>query len=124
MTRGVDLFLAYLEAIYWRKRDAGELQDCSSHNAVFRQRGYWKEKNPRQNTSRDRYNGSGLVKQLGTLEADLSGLGLGPEYCAAVRRKVIQDRSDDRSLLVYAAALRRTLNAKRAKLTLGNNNPF
>ena len=111
--RHVDLFLAYAEAVYWFGVDAGRLQPAGDPNAVFRQRGYWANKNPRSNTSRDRFNGSSLASRVADLEAALAELGLGASYCAAIRQKVIQGCNDDRSLRIYCAALRRTLDAKR-----------
>jgi hypothetical protein len=111
--RGLDLALAYFEAIFWRRVDAGELPAPCRPNAVFRQRGYWGHKNRRQETSRDRFNASNLAQEVSALESSLHQLGFGPSYCAAIRSKIIQGRTDDYSLHLYKAALRRTLAANR-----------
>jgi hypothetical protein len=110
--RHLDQLLAYFEAIHWRAVDARTLQPSCSAAAVFRQRGYWAAKNTRQETSRDRYNGFNLAQAVADLEAQLATLGFGPEYCAGIRLKAAQDRTDARGLHLYRAALKRTLNAK------------
>jgi len=104
--RGVDLALAYFEAIHWRKVDAGELPPPCSPGAVFHQRSYWKQKNPSGNTSRDRYNSGHVAQPVADLEQSLKQLGCGPGYCAAIRAKV---GTND---YAYMAALRRTIAAK------------
>jgi hypothetical protein len=111
--RGVDLALGYFEAIFWRKVDAGDLQPSRSAKAVFRQRGFWARRNTRQETSRDRYNHSSVSQQVSGLELALAELGFNSSYCAAIRRKVTNGRTDDRSLWLYSAALHRTLKAKQ-----------
>ena len=40
-SRQIEKLMAYLEAIYWRKADAGQLQAAGGRAAVFKQRGYW-----------------------------------------------------------------------------------
>lgn len=115
--RHLDLALAYLEAIHWRKVAAGELQPCCKCNAVFRQRGCWAAKNTRQETSRDRYTGTNLGRDIADLEAALRGLGFGPGYCAAIREKVTRGRTDAHAQHLYKAALERTLRAKQNKFT-------
>lgn len=112
--RHVDLLLAYFEAIHRREVEAGRLQPARNPNAVFRKKGYWAEKNPSRNTSRDRYTASHAGGAIAQLEAALAGLGCGAAYCAAIRNKVTQGRSDARAMYAYGAALERTLKAKRA----------
>lgn len=111
--RALDIALAYFEAIYWRKVDAGALQPSGSASAIFRQRAYWASKNTRQETSRDRYNRANLGDAITSLEQDLAALGFGPKYCTGIRRKTIQDKTDPHALAIYHAALLRTLRAKR-----------
>jgi hypothetical protein len=111
--RHMDVALAYFEAICWRKVDAGELPQPCSSNAVFRQRHYWANKNPRGETSRDRYNGSSIAQEVSRLESEIEELGCGPNYCAAIRARVTHGRNDDFYLHLYKAALQRTLTAKQ-----------
>jgi hypothetical protein len=114
--RHLDVALAYLEAIHWRKVDAGTLQPCRKAAAVFRQRGHWAGKNTRQETSRDRYARRNVGHEVADLETALGGLGFGPGYCAAIREKVTHGRTDAHALHLYRAALERTLRAKRNQL--------
>jgi hypothetical protein len=111
--RHLDLFLAFAEAVHWFGVDAGTLQPSGGPNAIFQLRDYWKNKNPRSNTSRDRFNGQSLGSRVADLEAALAQLGFDASYCAAIRKKVIGGANDDRSLRIYCAALQRTLDAKR-----------
>jgi hypothetical protein len=113
--RHCDLALAYFEAIFWRAVDAAELQPSCKPDAVFKQRGYWAQKNTRQGTSRDRYAASNVNREVVALERELGGLGFGPGYCASIRVKVTEGRTDVHSLHAYRAALQRTLRAKRNK---------
>jgi hypothetical protein len=128
--RHCDLVLAYFEAIYWRKVDAGELQAACKPNAVFQQRRYWAQKNTRQESSRDRYAAASVTKTIADLEGALAALGFGAAYCASIRATVTEDRTDPRSLHVYKAALQRTLRAKQKKtqqfteLASVNSQPF
>lgn len=115
--RHVDLALAYFEAIYWRAVDAGLLKPNCNPNAVFRQRGYWAQKNPRNHTSRDRYVAAELGGEIAALEAGLASLGYGPTYCASIRERVTQDTPAPQADRLYKAALQRTLRAKRAKIS-------
>lgn len=110
--RHLDKALAYFEAIMWCAVDAGKLQPACSATAVFRQRDYWRAKNTRQETSRDRFNDLYLPSEIAALEAQLAALGYGETYCAGIRAKVIGGRGDDHSLYLYRAALTRTLKAK------------
>jgi hypothetical protein len=114
--RGVDLALAYFEAIFWRKVDAGELQPSGKADAVFRQRGYWAAKNRSGSTSRDRWTRSHTIDAAAALEGDLEQLGCSPAYLAAIRAKVVGNRTGPAAEFAYQAALRRTLAAKRKKL--------
>jgi hypothetical protein len=115
--RHCDVALAYFEAIYWRKVDAGALQPSGRADAVFRQRGYWAGKNTRQETSRDRYTGTNLGREITALETPLSVLGFGPGYCAAIREKVTHGRTDAHAWHPYKAALARTLRAKQNRFS-------
>jgi hypothetical protein len=115
--RHVDLALAYLEAIFWRAVDAGELPMPCSPDAVFRQRGYWAAKNPAGHTSRDRFTGRNIEQEISELEGQLHALGFGAEYCAAIRSNATRDRSDAHALHLYRTALSRTLQAKARQRT-------
>ncbi len=117
--RHIDLALAYFEAIYWRKVDAAELQPPCKPDTVFQQRGYWARKNPRQDTSRDRYSATAVSQSIAALETALATHGLGPGYCAAIRRNVTQGRGDAHAMHCYKAALQRTLSAKERKISSG-----
>jgi len=114
--RHLDVALAYLEAIYWRKVDQGELQPACKPDAVFRQRGYWAGKNTRQETSRDRHNGVNVDEGIRALESALQQLGYGSAYCATIREKVTDGRTDPHAQHLYRAALERTLKAKQRQL--------
>ena len=116
--RGVDLTLAYFEAIFWRKVDASELQPSGRPDAVFRQRSFWKVKNPSGNTSRDRYARQHPRDDITALESQLEQLGCGRAYCAAIRDRINGggDRTGAELDYAYKAALQRTLAAKRKKL--------
>jgi hypothetical protein len=111
--RQLDIALAYFEAIHWRKVDAGVLPARGKPDAVFRQRCFWAAKNTNTETSRDRYTGQNLDREIVGLEAQLQALGFGQAYCEAVRRKVAHGRADARGAHLYCVALKRTLAAKR-----------
>lgn len=110
--RGLDKFQAFLEAIYFRKLDAGELQPAGSAFAVFRRRGYWAGKNTNHQTSRDRFTGLNLNQVISDLERRLAAIGFGREYCEGIRNKSAQGRTDAHGQHLYLAALRRTVAAK------------
>jgi hypothetical protein len=110
--RHLDKVLSYFEAIHWRGVDAGELQPPSKPDAVFRQRGYWASKNTRQETSRDRFAGRNLSREIGDLERKLHALGFSDNYCDGIRSNVTHGRDDAHALHLYRAALERTLRAK------------
>jgi hypothetical protein len=114
--RGVDLVLAYIEAIHWRKVDACELQPPCSAGAIFRQRLFWASRNPRQDTSRDRFNRSTIGADIESLESALGRLGFNAQYCAGIRARVTKGRNDAHGQYLYRTALRRTLAAKQKKL--------
>jgi hypothetical protein len=119
--RHLDKLLGYFEAIHWRAVDAGALQPTSSATAVFRQRGFWAARNTNQQTSRDRWTGLNSGSAISDLEKEMSALGFGHGYCAAIRKKVTSGREDAHALHLYRAALQRTLNAKvRRKENAGN----
>lgn len=121
--RQLDTVLAYMEAIYWRKVDAGALQHHGSTTAVFRQRGFLAAKNTREETSRDRFRADNLGQAIADLEAALCELGFGRAYCDAIRSKVAHGRRDERGQYLYRAALERTLAAK-VKRSQREPNPF
>lgn len=105
----LDVMLAYLEAIYWRGVDAGDLLPPVNAREVFFQRGYWASKNRRGNTSRDRYHEDEMRAEIARLEQHLSDeFGYGFRYFQAIQNKV-------RGLVNYKAALARTLASKRRK---------
>jgi hypothetical protein len=116
----LDIVLSYLEAIYWRGHDAGHLPAPCKANAPFLQRGYWASKNPKHNTSRDRYNADELNVEIAALEGQLGReFGCGPGYFSAIKDKVIPEARRHMvwpaGLVKYKAALERTLEAKRRK---------
>jgi hypothetical protein len=114
--RGVDLALAYMEAIHWRKVDAGELQPSCNVAAIFRQRGYWAAKNPGNETSRDRYAKAHPSSEVADLENGLEQLGFSSAYRSAIRSRVTGSLTGPAAEYAYKAALKRTLTAKRRKL--------
>ncbi len=121
--RDLDKLLAYFEAIHWRAVDAAALQPSCKPDAVFRQRGYWAQKNTSAVTSRDRFNGRNQGGDISALEAELAKLGFGAAYVAAIRANVCKGRADAHALHLYQAALARTLKAKtKPRETAGN--PF
>jgi hypothetical protein len=109
----LDVLLAYFEAIYWRKADAGHLQPGCKPAEILRQRGYWAAKNKRGNTSRDRYSHSTLNAAIQSLEAELAAFGYGEKYFAAIRQKVTRGTNNVRALFAYRAALTKTLCSKQ-----------
>ena len=113
-----DQIMAYFEAIYWREKDKAEGQRLNAKGPTsafsiqplalpFLNRGYWANKNPKHNTSRDRYDEQNVRVTIAELEAELIEAGVTNPYCEAIKRKV------GNSLRAYAAALRRTLYARR-----------
>jgi hypothetical protein len=111
--RDVDLVLAYMEAIYWRAVDSGTLQPVCNSNAVFAQRGYWAKKNPKTETSRDRFCKSQADGEIEELEREMAALGFGKRYCEGIKARVTQGRTDTRAVFQYKTALARTLESKR-----------
>jgi hypothetical protein len=122
--RHCDKILAYIEAIYWRKVDQNELTHAGDPRAVFQQRGYWSQKNTKQETSRDRYTQADASTDIEHLESDLAALGYGPSYCAGIRQTVTKGATNPRALNTYAAALRRTLKSKQPKDLVESEDPF
>jgi len=110
--RHVDNLLGYFEAIFWGKVDAGALQPGCKPNAVFRQRGYWAGKNRRGDTSRDRYVAQTVESQVADLERQLAEFGCGLSYLQAIQQRM-QRGGAPFSLVKYASALKRTLEAKQ-----------
>lgn len=109
--RHVDNLLAYFEAIYWRKIDSDQLEPIDTPYPVFLRRGYWAAKNPKGNTSRDRYAGDAVRTEVEALEAELANLGYGMAYCGA-----IQNNIKPFNLISYKAALERTVKSKQKKV--------
>jgi hypothetical protein len=109
--RHVDNLLAYFETIYWNRVARAELVHVDDPRAVFRRPGYWANKNPKGNTSRDRHVSADLDGKIEELEGELMrdhGCGLG--YF-----RVIQNNIQPFDKAKYVAALRRTAEAKRRK---------
>ncbi|MBE0540681.1 MAG: hypothetical protein IH623_04775 [Verrucomicrobia bacterium] len=96
--------------------DAGQLQPSCKAAAVFRQRGYWASKSTRQETSRDRYTGQNVAREITDLEIALREMGFRPGYWETIREKVTRGRADAHALHLYRAALERTLRAKCKQL--------
>jgi hypothetical protein len=104
--RHLDLLLAYFEAIYQRKLDAGEISPSRSPRPVFGRRDYWQTRNPRGNTSRDRYAAADLGRRILETEAELERLGCSRAYLSGIELRI-----NPYSHWAYLAALRRTLRA-------------
>ena len=113
----LDTLLAYFEAVYWRSVDLGRLQPPCRRDAVFRQRRFWALKNTRTENSRDRFASRQVEGEIRSLEEQLSKMGFGAGYYAAIRTATIGGRQDVRSLNIYRAALERTIAAKARKTT-------
>lgn len=109
----VDVALSYFEAIFWRKVDVGQLRPPCNPDAVFRQRDYWRQKNNKNETSRDRFTGRNLKRDIADLEGQLQAIGFDSRYCAGIRAKAAQGRDDAHALHLYCAALERTLRSKQ-----------
>src|SRR5437879_2323680 len=103
----MDTFMSYVEAIYWRKDEAGDVLPSKT----FRFPGYWARKNSKAENSRDRFV-SGRVKQVvEELERQLAALGYNESYCRAIQQKVTRGADSAYGLALYRAALSRTLAA-------------
>ena len=111
--RHVDTLMSYLEAIFWRKVDAGQLPTPCSPDAVFRQRDYWKQKNTKNETSRDRFTGRNLKQEIADLERQLQAIGFSANYCAGIRANATHGREDAHALYLYLAALDRSVRSKQ-----------
>jgi hypothetical protein len=114
-----DNLLAYFEAIFWRKLDAGHVQLSPKHDATFQRRGYWAAKNRHGDTSRDRYVARTVQDEVSALEAELTAIGCGLSYLRAIQNRM-QCGGKPFSLVKYAGALKRTLAAKQS----GVDRPF
>lgn len=95
-----DGLLSYFEAIYWHSHS-----EPGPH--VFKEREFWRNRNRKGETSRDRFNEKGLQAEILQVEARLAVLGYGHQYCQA-----IQNRMRPCSLWAYLAALKRTVASK------------
>jgi hypothetical protein len=84
----LDKLVAYFETIYWGQVDARGLKDHLKPNAIFRQPGYWANKNKRGNTSRDRYVAADQQAEATALEDQLHDLGFGLGYIQAIQRNI------------------------------------
>lgn len=110
--RQMDKFLALLEAIYWRKVDAGEISHTPKRgHDPFIARSYWGNKNSKHSTSRERFAAQAIASEIQELEAKLDAIGYGGQYCARILENI--STAGPQRLVNYRAALRRTLNAKR-----------
>lgn len=110
--RHVDNILSYFETIYWNRVSRAELVHQHSPKAVFQKPGYWAGKNPKNNTSRDRYTTSNLASQIQAVEQELmQDHGCGLAYLQAIQNKIVPFES-----FKYLAALTRTVESKRRKL--------
>lgn len=101
----LDVLMGYMEAIYWAKVDAGLVAHAPDSHSPFQRRGYWKAKNPRGNTSRQRFSSRRLQGEIADLEAELEELGYGHNYCAGIAGKCHNNP------LHYRSAMRRTLRS-------------
>ena len=63
--------------IYWRGVDSGALQPPCKATSPFRKRGYWADKNRRDNTSCDHYIAQQMAAQIMACEDRLAALGYG-----------------------------------------------
>lgn len=115
----LDNLLSYFEAIHWRKVDAAELQPSCKPDAVFRQRGFWATRNRRGDTSRDRHARDAAAHEVNRLEDELMKLGYGLAYLSTIQNNIVPF-----SVVLYAAALKRTLAAKRRKQINSADKPF
>jgi len=104
----LDRLMAWFEFYHWHGVDEERWEARTDSRAVFRRRGYWREKNRAGTTSRDRYNARGLQAECNRLEGLLQRAGKGADYCETIRRKTGGGWN-------YAAALRRTARAKEAR---------
>lgn len=111
--RHFDQLMAFFEAVHWQAVDAGTLQPSCKPNAVFRKRGYWADKNPRGNTSRDRYAEGDLSQEIATVEAGLAEFGCGLAYFRAIQNNL--RRNGGFSPAAYLGAIKRTLESRRRK---------
>lgn len=83
--RHFDKILAYFEAIFWRKFDAGEIASRPP-KPVFAARNYWASKNSlKTGTSRERFAQRGLETEINRLESQLRQLGCHDGYFRAIR---------------------------------------
>ena len=109
-----DRIVAFWEAVYFRKLERGEVNP-PGRNEMFQKRGYWAEKNQRDNTSRDRYTRDDLAGQISAAEARLHALGKGPHYCAAIRARIGGDAASPLQQRKYLAALLKTAEAAKRR---------
>jgi hypothetical protein len=127
--RHLDRLMAYFEAIYWRKieNEKHPDPDCLVRNGCKRQwlpflaRGYWANKNTKQETSRERFVAGNMADDIVRLESELHSLGYNMAYVVRIRLNVMQGRGTPRDMRNYKAVLERTINSKRKKL---ENVPF
>ena len=122
--RHLDKLMGYFEAIYWQKvaaKTAASPDLLVKHGAKrqylpFLAPEYWKNKNARASTSRDRYTDDSLARKIAALESELYQLGCNTWYVAKIKANVLGDRSDPAGLHKYKFALQRTIAAKQKKL--------
>jgi len=111
----LDVLLAYFESIYWRKVDAGQPRGRVGINGVFRQPNYWRNRNRRGQSSRDRYVAHEVTAQISAVETELGKFGCGLAYFQSIQNNM-RGGSGHLDPVKYLAALKRTLVAKRSKL--------
>lgn len=114
---GFDLLMGLFEGIYWWQKTTA-MGVAFHHSKVFKVDGYWGKKNPKGNTSRDRYAEQGLEADIAALEVELEGMGYGGAYLDQIKLRA-------GTLMVnYRAALKRTIAAKRRALEPAEGRPF
>ncbi|MCI0535058.1 MAG: hypothetical protein L0Z50_07510 [Verrucomicrobiales bacterium] len=114
----LDMVMSFFEAEHWRRCDAETLQPSCKPNTVFQQRFFWRARNNRAENSRDRYIKSQADGQISELQSALAQFGCGEAYFETIRDRVTNGRTDPRAMKTYAAALRKTLDAKRRSQSL------
>jgi hypothetical protein len=92
--RHLDKILAFMEAIYWRKVDAGQVEHEFNPKHTFRNRGFWAQRNTAQETTRDRFNTAELAAAIQELEAEAPQMGNHPNYIDAIKWKVTNGQTD------------------------------
>lgn len=114
--RHLDKFMAFVEAIFWKRVDEGRPFDAAlaaSKRLPFQVRGYWAAKNNAQQNSRDRHVSAAVETEIAHLESEMKSLGHNQRYLDSIFNRV------GGSPWAYKAALERTLATKTP-----SENPF